>query len=567
MTFQRYFLKVWTIYFSFSFFLSSASFADCTKEFGQSHLYCEATRLADEGCKGGNHSSSSFSEAEILCEAVILIRTEQSCNLMKRNWTRLICQQMNLGFHGQPCNPRRTQESLDENSLCHFGSYLKRIQDTSAVCTAASNPDLKNVSQLASKIELLNTFEMKKNVTEMLIPTLERIRKPPYSIEDQQKLVTFLHGLVDFIEKSKPKWAESAKTRGLSIPYEINVSSTTGPVTIWTTPEGKPLVEFHELSLGKGASKSVHLGIDYEKLVEKNPRGMLAFAEMVTTGKSLNQIHEMEAEFHLQRELSKEANIVRPIWMNQYQRIRKTRTGTENRENLLTFASELYDGGNLSKLESHLKENPVEELKNQIAVELLDQLSSIHKKDVSHGDIKPDNILVRNLKPQSVDVGMSDFGSAIQLKQLTKDPKPFELDKHFQGTVGYMPPEASQAAQDPDNPRFRDPALLKKGDVWAMGLTLYSLNHPEQSLGCASKAQNTFNVMHKLANVTNYDLLCQECGIFCSSEPKKSQKPAAGTLESVVYEMLNPDSAKRISAEQAHLLMKEIYTGKVRKAQ
>src|SRR5260370_34982922 len=101
-------------------------------------------------------------------------------------------------------------------------------------------------------------------------------------------------------------------------------------------------------------------------------------------------------------------------------------------------------------------------------------LSAAHAAGITHRDIKPDNIMVRD----DGYVKMLDFGLARLLPTTASDPEAMTLAQQttpgtVMGTLGYMSPE--QASGQTVGPA---------SDVFALGIVLYELatgSHPFQS--------------------------------------------------------------------------------------
>ena len=94
-----------------------------------------------------------------------------------------------------------------------------------------------------------------------------------------------------------------------------------------------------------------------------------------------------------------------------------------------------------------------EQEKKRIIYEFLDSIKYLHKKGISHGDIKSENILLDS----SYSTKLCDFGFC--------RTKPIVGDESKKGTFYYAAPELfAHGAFDP-----------KKADIWAIGITLYSI--------------------------------------------------------------------------------------------
>ncbi len=103
-----------------------------------------------------------------------------------------------------------------------------------------------------------------------------------------------------------------------------------------------------------------------------------------------------------------------------------------------------------------------EDLIRDILRELNDALTDLHRLQLEHRDLKPDNVLVRSLTP--LDLVMSDFGIA----SVVEGPRHYT--ERMQ-TVMYAPPEA-----------FASKAVVEhtKWDYWSLGMMLVEMleKHP-----------------------------------------------------------------------------------------
>lgn len=102
-------------------------------------------------------------------------------------------------------------------------------------------------------------------------------------------------------------------------------------------------------------------------------------------------------------------------------------------------------------LNEYFMKNPKKKYKYKILFELVFALDRIHDDSIIHGDIKPDNIIVKNNSPIILDFDLSKDLST-QIKKI----KPF-------GTSLYMSPEM-----------INDQYFDLKTDIWSLGMTLYT---------------------------------------------------------------------------------------------
>lgn len=121
-----------------------------------------------------------------------------------------------------------------------------------------------------------------------------------------------------------------------------------------------------------------------------------------------------------------------------------------------------------------------------IALQVAETMAFLHGKDVSHRDLKPGNILLRN-----GDVRLCDFGLSKNLSETSHNT--LEI-----GTPTYMPPELFvDPSLDPDGPGAKTgPTNIdaRKSDVYAFGIILWALfyrKHPYAKL-------STFRIIYKV---------------------------------------------------------------------
>ncbi len=103
--------------------------------------------------------------------------------------------------------------------------------------------------------------------------------------------------------------------------------------------------------------------------------------------------------------------------------------------------------------ETVLREGPAVLL--GLAVESLRALAFLHAQGFIHGDLKPENVLVRGIAKLSRRVVLLDLGFAVRLSPSQPSPPP-------RGTIPYMAPEL-----------FRNEPATARSDLYALGATLH----------------------------------------------------------------------------------------------
>lgn len=136
---------------------------------------------------------------------------------------------------------------------------------------------------------------------------------------------------------------------------------------------------------------------------------------------------------------------------------------------------EFIDGGDLGKL--IIEKGPLSESMVQtMAKQLLDALGYLHNKNITHRDVKPDNILVKSLDPFVTK--LTDFG----LSKMIENEETFL--RTFCGTLLYCAPEVyseyneynDDGVRVPRNRHHRPPPGQRYGhavDVWSLGGVLF----------------------------------------------------------------------------------------------
>ncbi|KAM0330020.1 hypothetical protein ACHAQA_004190 [Verticillium albo-atrum] len=145
----------------------------------------------------------------------------------------------------------------------------------------------------------------------------------------------------------------------------------------------------------------------------------------------------------------------------------------ENR--LLIIIMEFVPGGDLGRLVADRGVLP-EVLVQRMATQLLSAMEYLHENNITHRDVKPDNILVQSVDP--FEVKLTDFG----LSKMVDNEQTFL--RTFCGTLLYCAPEVYSEYLEYDDHGFRQPRGKSRRappgqrydhaiDIWSLGGVLF----------------------------------------------------------------------------------------------
>jgi serine/threonine protein kinase len=203
-----------------------------------------------------------------------------------------------------------------------------------------------------------------------------------------------------------------------------------------------------------------------------------------------------------------------------------------------------YAESDLSKLSS---ETSFQEL-CKIALQLIQGLHSLHQKGYVHGDIKPENALIKREGGEII-IGLIDFSFAFN-KESEEPTLGFKQGKY--GSVTYTAPEVYGRGL------FKGDYF--KADIWALGNVLYRLYFKK-----APPWDSAIVVLSKGAFRERKQLLNQQIEESCERSlkallQKKSLKPEE-QFECLIYQMLERNPAKRVDIVTALQQMEKIMAG------
>ena len=108
-------------------------------------------------------------------------------------------------------------------------------------------------------------------------------------------------------------------------------------------------------------------------------------------------------------------------------------------------------------------------LKERLINQLLEGLVFLHRHEIAHGDIKPDNILL-NDENGRINLKYTDFG-------VSRDLQSHRVHSSVPicGTLSYLSPRYSLKEMEDDAKRLEFGTVMKVTDFWSLGITIYQL--------------------------------------------------------------------------------------------
>lgn len=251
--------------------------------------------------------------------------------------------------------------------------------------------------------------------------------------------------------------------------------------------------------LGKGSYGSVHKLVGEDKVVK------------LIDVSSLNTKHELEK---VVKKVKREVTILKRLKNKKHVvRYYSIDTIIYNGKNYIGIVMEYIRGVELRKL---LGKDIPSEIFQSIVKQIAQALLEIHELNIVHRDIKMNNIMVT----KKGIVKLIDFGFSCY----TSDLKP-RCERRTMGTFDYMSPELLERQYDIEG--------LKSVDMWAVGVTLYSLANGRKPFAASSRS----SLLKKILK----------------GKYKKSQYPNK-TINNIIDGCLTYDPYDRMTAEEMFIM-------------
>ena len=330
-----------------------------------------------------------------------------------------------FGRHQESCDIVLAQDTYKRVSNMHFRIFINMsgvlmLQDMSTNGTIVDDIVLKG--KITRPTRMLNPG----SIIQILSPKADEIVKfivriptrEGHAEEYQSKVQAYLQR-VHLAELRMKK--DNVMTRGVAAAHNTTQSSSSIKAPLiqnqfgmhWSGGEKYNVIG----RVGKGAFATVF------QLATKSEGQVYAAKELEKRKFIKNGVldRKLDNEMQIMKSVS-HPNIVQYV---EYQ----------DHANYMYIIMEFVPGGDLQDYLNNkgpLAEHP---LASRMAAQVLDALAYLHKKKITHRDIKPDNILLANLEPSSFTVKLSDFG----LSKVVQDNDTFL--KTFCGTLLYCAPE------------------------------------------------------------------------------------------------------------------------------
>ena len=178
-----------------------------------------------------------------------------------------------------------------------------------------------------------------------------------------------------------------------------------------------------------------------------------------------------------------------------------------------------YDNGIISK-------KPMKTMVKRVVRQMLEGVSFLHERDILHGDIKLENLLIvsgSHKRPKKLQIKIIDFENA----QKVKKNECFNSKYQF-GTTEYMAPEAD-----------KDGIYSHKSDMFSVGCSIYMLHTKETCPAYRSGSPSIARIKMEL------------------EEPKHNKTRRDQFYSNLILELVDISPSQRPTAKQSLNLLKK----------
>ncbi len=336
---------------------------------------------------------------------------------------------------------------------------------------------------------------------------------------------------IEFINLNKEKLfaeAQAKKSKGKKDPT-VYISTKEGRKDglktthygLLFTAEGRVFVSFGKTGKEEGEGRHKFLKIGSFKRVKESLNlnsGKIAIKATLKTSDEM-PLEKILKELEIMKAIGPHKNIVR--FDHETLVIVPQKDGTYKIKIMMENCNggELFDA--ISKKKLSIKQ------KNMVCENQLDAFKYAKSKGYVHADYKPENVfLIKNEKGEIIDSKLGDFGLSYSIKN---------KDLRFKGSAGYVAPELIKAitGTEEEKKKANDFPL----DAWAFGTMLYVLYYERVPSWFDKKEKET------LRKTINFDR--------DTSKTFQRLKNSKGTIDNVIYGLLDPNPDTRMTLEEA----------------
>lgn len=336
-------------------------------------------------------------------------------------------------------------------------------------------------------------------------------------------LVPRLAESIHFFNSHRKHLTKKSKQIGKSLYFARGEAVEDGfhaPLGFEVLPNGKIILQLG-VSVGSGAFKEITLGADLDtgemyavgnfRDVEGGEKKQEAEIKMQ------ENLQEARREMELQSEVSKHLKGVTPALPVVENEKGKVITHTRLADmTLRDFSSLLGHEGRVS-----FNGRDKTEVARLVAVKLIEVVSSLESHGINHRDLKPENFLISMHPNGTIDVEVTDFGFALDLKK----PHGKEEAK-IEGSPPYIAPGLVTAF----NNNTADLAQFTNYDGFALGRILYDLLPRDSAPGSEAGSESSSSKYSDTASSAERDSSSgkRETSSFSGSTQREESFKAEG---------------------------------------